>query len=66
MPGWNSERLLGWAASLAVAAFLLIAASTLAPSLVPRVLASPLSHVSGLACFGLCVAAVVAEPQRRP
>lgn len=65
MKGLNSERMLGWAATLAVCALVVVAASTFAPSLVPRVLASLVGHGSALACFGLCVAAVVVEPQRR-
>ena len=65
MKGLNSERMLGWAAALAVSALALVAASTFAPSLVPRVVGSLVGHGSALACFGLCVVAVVVEPQRR-
>ena len=61
----NSERMLGWAAALAVSALAVVATSTFAPSVVPQVLASVVGHGSALACFGLCVAAVVVEPQRR-
>jgi hypothetical protein len=64
MKGLNSERMLGWAAALAVAALTIVAASTFAPSLVPHV-ASLVGHGSALAGFGLCLAAVVVEPQRR-
>ena len=66
MNRWNSERMLGWAAALAVGALVLVGASTLVPFAVPKVLVGVLSHGLALACFGLCVAAVVAEPQRRP
>ena len=65
MKGLNSERMLGWAAALAVSALAVVAASTFAPSVVPRLLGSLVGHGSAFACFGLCVAAVVAEPQRR-
>lgn len=66
MNRWNSERMLGWAATLAVSAFFVMGVSTLVPALVPQILASILGHGSALACFGLCVAAVVVEPQHRP
>ena len=65
MKGLNSERMLGWAAALAVSALAVMAASTFAPSVVPRLLGSLVGHGSALACFGLCVVAVVVEPQRR-
>ena len=65
MKGLNSERMLGWAAALAVSALAVMAASTFAPSVVPKLLGSLVGHGSALACFGLCVAAVVVEPQRR-
>jgi hypothetical protein len=66
MNRWNSERMLGWAAALAVGSLFVMGISALVPSLVPQVFASLLGHGSALACFGLCVAAVVVEPQRRP
>jgi hypothetical protein len=66
MNRWNSERMLGWAAALAVGAFSVMGLSTLAPRLLPEVFASLVGQGSALACFGLCVAAVVVEPQRRP
>jgi hypothetical protein len=65
MKGLNSERMLGWAAALAVSALAVVAASTFAPSVVPRMVASLVGHGSAFACFGLCVLAVVIEPQRR-
>jgi hypothetical protein len=58
MNRWNCERMLGWAATLAVSALLVTA--------LPGSIASVLGQGSALACFGLCVAAVVAEPARRP
>jgi len=65
MKGLNSERMLGWAAVLAVSALAVVTASTFAPSVVPDMVASLVGHGSALACFGLCVVAVVVEPQRR-
>ena len=65
MKAWNSERMLGWAATLAVSALAVVAASTFAPSVVPRGLASLVGHGIALAGFGLCVAAVVVEAPRR-
>ena len=65
MKASSSERMLAWAAALAVAALAVLAASTFAPAVVPRVLASLVGHGAALAGFGLCVAAVVVEPQRR-
>ena len=64
MNRWNSERMLGWAAVLAVGACLVMGASTLVPALVPEVLGSVLGEGSAVAGFGLCVAAVVVEPER--
>lgn len=61
----NSERMLGWAATLAVGALAIVAASTMAPAVVPGALASLLGQASALTCFGLCVAAVVVEPRKR-
>lgn len=65
MNRWNSERMLGWAAALAVGALVVVGTSTLVPLAVPKVIAV-LGQGSALAGFGLCVAAVVVEPQRRP
>lgn len=61
----NSERVLGWAATLAVGALGVVAASRVAPSLVPQIVASVLGHTSALTCFGLCVVAVMVEPRKR-
>ena len=60
---WNSERILLWAAGLALAAFVLMGLASLAPQVVPAGPARLAAHVAGFVCFGLCALAVVVDPR---